>query len=124
MDIKKPKLLCLSKIDPNTPEGWFKDILNNLTEYISPEYPLSIFYKLDNDVVMEMEFNDQDQNSGTLWVSYSKIWSVFETRFNMNRLEIQGLIKSKVEETYNLRGVTPWILRTENTIFGWRRRII
>ena len=108
MDIKKPKLLCLSKIDPNTPEGWFKDILNNLTEYISPEYPLSIFYKLDNDVVMEMEFNDQDQNSGTLWVSYSKIWSVFETRFNMNRLEIQGLIKSKVEETYNLRGVTPY----------------
>jgi len=99
--------LNLPKKKLDTPEGWFKDILNNLTEYRSPNRPLSIFYKLDNDVVMEMEFNDQDQNSGTLWVSYSKIWSVFETRFNMNRLEIQGLIKSKVEETYNLRGVTP-----------------
>ena len=107
MDIKKPKLLCLSKPDPNTPEGWFKDILNNLTEYISPEYPLSIFYKLDNDVVMEMEFNDQDQNSGYLYVSYSKIWSVFSSRFNMEYQQIQGLIKSTVEETYNLREVTP-----------------
>ena len=108
MDIKKPKLLCLSKPDPNTPEGWFKDILNNLTEYRSPNRPLNIFYKLDNEIVMEMEFADQDQNSGYLWVSYTKIWSVFETRFNMEYQQIQGLIKAMVEETYNLRGVTPY----------------
>ena len=103
----KSEGLNLPKKKLNTPEGWFKDILNNLTEYRSPNSPLNIFYKLDNEIVMEMEFNDQDQNSGTLYVGYSKIWSVFETRFNMNRLEIQGLIKSMVEDTYNLRGVTP-----------------
>jgi hypothetical protein len=74
----------------------------DLTEYRTDEYPNSIFYMKDNKVYME-----QDKKNGVLWVDEESIWADLKEWFSLERNDSQSIIKKWVEETYNIKGVTP-----------------
>jgi DNA modification methylase len=53
----------------------------------------SVYYKKDGGVIME-----QDLKNDYFWFHYSKIWSVFETKYSMNNHEeIQRFLKSMLD---------------------------
>ena len=74
----------------------------DLKEYKTDEYPNSIFYIKDKKVYME-----QNLKSDYLWVDYYTIWVDLEGWFSLEYDEIQSIISKWVEESYNMRGVTP-----------------
>ena len=76
----------------------------NLKEYRSEKDPDSVFYYNPDNKEVLMEYN---LKNGHLWVSYGQIWSFFQVLFHYNYGEIQEVIKIWVEETFNLKEVTP-----------------
>ena len=70
---------------------WFKEKLNQM------EMKDNIFF-IGDEVVMK-----QDKKNEILWVNYKKIWSFFESEFNLNWLEIKDLIRDMVEEHFKMR---------------------
>ena len=71
------------------------------TQLGSKSHPDSLFYyKGDNEVYMEL-----DMENGTLWVSCSKIWRFFESKFKLNYSEIQSFITRYMEDGYHLKGI-------------------
>jgi hypothetical protein len=79
----------------------------DLTEYRTDEHPNSIFYIKDKKVYME-----QNLKNGKLWVDYYTIWVDLEGWFSLEYDDIQSVITKWVEESYNMRGVTPRFIRT------------
>ena len=80
-----------------------------------PDYPYSIFYRKDGQVIMEI-----NKKTKYFYVDYDTIWSFFEKVFSMEDGEIQRLMKTWLEETFNLKGFTsPFPRTTMNT--GWMR---
>ena len=75
----------------------------DLTEYKTDEYPDSIFYIRGKKVYMI-----QDMKNGELWVEYYTIWQDLKMWFSLNYQDIQSVITKWVEETYNIRGLTPF----------------
>ena len=95
--------IMLKPKNMNDPKVWFKSLLNSLDQKVYDRYPNSIFYVKDNEVYMEY-----DKENGYLWISYDKIWSVFQLKYHMEDLQIQRFIKDMMEEHYKLRGLTPY----------------
>jgi len=55
------------------------------------EYPYrTFFFKYD-----ECYFG-YNQKNGNFWYDYDKVWSIFETKYNMNFQQIQVFIKGMV----------------------------
>ena len=52
-------------------------------------------------------FYYQNEKNGYVYISYDKIWVFFESIFGLNTLQTKEILKVWLEETYNLRGVTP-----------------
>ena len=48
----------------------------------------------------------QDYKNGILWVRYSLIWSVFETKFGLNTLQISDFIDAWVAANTQWHGLT------------------
>ena len=67
-----------------------------------PDYPDSIFYRKDGQVIMEI-----DKKYMQFLIDYDTIWSFFEKVFSMEYDEIQQLMNTWLEETFNLKGFTP-----------------
>ena len=74
----------------------------DLIEYRTDIYPNSIFYIKDKKVYME-----QDIEYGRLWVDYKTIWMDLKMWFSLDYYSIQSVITKWVEETYNIKGLTP-----------------
>jgi hypothetical protein len=90
---------------------FFFDIINGMVVHLNEERPDSVVYKTkDGEILFE-----PNNKSNNLWVSYSKIWSVFKSKFNMEFNEIQRFIKCEVENNLNWKGYTP---KKMNTKFG------
>ncbi len=106
MNLQRPKIF---KLRTKPEEKWFQNVLNKLEPKISEQHPASIFYKLGDEIVMRYNNSagTQELKNGWLYVKYSAIWSVFESQFGLNYRQIQGLIKSVMEEQYNFRDLTP-----------------
>jgi hypothetical protein len=54
-------------------------------------------------------FYYQDSKNGYVYVNYERIWVFFESIFGLNYSDSQEIVKVWLEETYNLRGVTPFL---------------
>ena len=80
-----------------------------------PDYPDCIFYRKDGQVIMEIDKKYKD-----FWVDYDTIWSFFEKVFSMENVEIQQLMNTWLDETFNLRGFTPYTAQREG-LNGWMR---
>jgi hypothetical protein len=90
-------------IEPMKPEMEFlKDNFGNLNKVIKDN---KIYYVDSERKPLFMYF--QDSENRRVYINYVRIWSVLEKDFGLNNAEIKGLIKRWLEETYNLRGLTP-----------------
>jgi len=69
-------------------------------------------------------FYYQDSKNGYLYINPERIWVFFESIFGLNYSDSQAIVKVWLEETYNLRGLTPGPARSILMSFGWRRPII
>ena len=49
----------------------------------------------------------QDEKNGYGYINYYEIWSFLESIFGMNYQQVRGVIRDWLEETYNLKGLTP-----------------
>jgi phage antirepressor YoqD-like protein len=63
-------------------------------------------YNLKNEWLVQ-----EDYKNGYLWVRYLLIWSIFESKFNLNYNEIKEFISSWVESNTGWKGLTPKIAR-------------
>jgi len=50
----------------------------------------------------------QDRKNGHVSINNDRIWSFFEDVIGLDYEKIQGVIKNWLEETYNLKGLTPF----------------
>ena len=77
------------------------DIFNKMSIRISKNFPEGVSY-----YVGENKIFDYNIKNNYLWVSYTHIWLVLQTRFNLNYQQTKHLIKDMVENTLGWRGVT------------------
>ena len=96
----------------------FLNRFNDLEKVIKDDW---VFY-VDKDR-KPLFYYGQDDKNGYIWFNYNRIWSFFEEFFLMKYEEIQGILKDWLEETYNLRGVTPE-KNNDYFIVRWKRPII
>ena len=82
--------------------GGLKPIVKSNKTYYVNEGRLPLFYYY------------QDTKHGYVYISYDEIWSFLKSMFGMNYQKIQGVIRDWLEETYNLKGLTPIIANTVN----------
>ena len=83
---------------------FFKPFLTDLTLVTTDKYPNSVFYKKDGKVIFELE---KTINTTYFWVDYDTIWKVLYDKFELNYTETQSFIKTQVEDTLKLQGITP-----------------
>ena len=79
-------------------------------------------YYVDKDG-LPLFYYYQDSKNGYVYVNYERIWVFFESIFGLNYSDSQAIVKVWLEETYNLRGVTPLIVVVKGSE-SWRRPII
>jgi len=83
--------------------NWLNKEFGNLTKVVRGD---KTFY-IDKDR-LPLLFYCHDKKNGFFYVSYKRIWLLFETIFGMEYQQIQDILKIWLEETYNLRGLTPY----------------
>jgi len=96
---------------------YLNKLYDDLEEYRTDKHPDSVFFFKGKKVYMEQNFKKK-----YLWVDYNTIWSDLGDTFSLEFDDIQSIIKKWVEETYKLRGVTPYIHHCWKHI-RWKRLI-
>ena len=91
--------------------GDLKPIVNDDKTYYVNEERIPLFYSY------------RDKQNSYVYISYDEIWSFLESMFDMDYQQIQGVIRDWLEETYNLKGLTPHY-KGESTKRSWKRPII
>jgi hypothetical protein len=81
---------------------WLNKEFGNLTPVVKGE---RTFY-VDKDR-LPLFYYYQNEKNGLIYIIYNKIWSLLESVFSMDNLEIRELLTAWLEDTYNLRGYTP-----------------
>ena len=93
--------LGISKL--STKEQEFFDFLNenltNLNTYASDKSHDSLFFGKDIKNIV-LEYNKEN---GYVYVSYVKIWSFFESKFDIKYTEMQGLMRWWVGDNLHLK---------------------
>ena len=93
--------------------SWLNEIYGRLE---SVEKAGRIYYIDDERKPLFMyDKEEQESKNGYYYISYDRIWSFFESYFSMEYKEIEDLIKVWLGETYNLRGLTPFVNEREVT---------
>jgi len=70
-------------------------------------------YYIDKDY-SPLFYYYQDEEHGYVFINYYIMWLFFEKVIGLDYKEIQDIIKNWLEETYNIKGITP---RTMLSIF-------
>ncbi len=96
------------------------DLFDNNIDIIKRAYqdnPSEFLNQFNNLILVKKEgityYVDKDRlplfyyYDGYVFINYDRIWSFFEKVIGLERSEIQYIIKNWLEETYNLRGLTP-----------------
>ena len=81
--------------------NWLNNNYGDLSPFESEKYPNYIFYMREGKVIF-----DYIKENGEVYIDYTEIWSFFESFFDMNYEQIQGITKAWVEEHYKLRVTT------------------
>ena len=85
----------------------FLNLFNDLESVQSEEYEHWTLYryKKGHNIMIYDRINE------VVYINYYEIWSVLENKFGLNYDETQELTQRWLDEVYNLRGVTPRILK-------------
>ena len=86
----------------DAPRIWLNQF-NDLTKV--DEFGDKIYYVDKNRLPLFYYY--QDEENGDVHIDYDRIWSFFEDVIGLDYEKIQGVIKNWLEETYNLKGLTP-----------------
>jgi hypothetical protein len=82
---------------------WLNREFGDLTLVVKDD---KIFYVDENRKPLFYYY--QDSKNGYVYINYDKIWIFFESIFGLNTLQTKEILTIWLEETYNLRGVTPY----------------
>lgn len=86
-----------------TPENLFLQIFDGCTvRFDTEKYPNSIFY-FDKDGNFLAEY---DSKTNFFWLSYHKVWKVFQAQFSLNYNLLKELLSQQVEQHFKLKQVT------------------
>ena len=91
------KEYCFKRLDK-----WLLDGSEQITH---PDYPDSIFFKRKIDGKIIAEIFKKYKN---FYLDYNNVWSFFEDKFNLEYGEIQEIARDWLDETFKLRGYTPF----------------
>jgi hypothetical protein len=94
--ITENKLSMVALTWLNNNFGNLKPIVKGDETYYVNEDRLPLFYYYHNS-----------SKNKSVYIDYYIIWSFFESFFGMEYTQIQGVIRDWLEETYNLKGLTP-----------------
>jgi hypothetical protein len=83
---------------------WLDKEFGNLTEVVRGDKTIYV----DQDG-LPLFYYYQDSKNGYVFINYERIWQLLESIFDMEYEQIRDILKIWLEETYNLRGVTPHI---------------
>jgi len=78
------------------------DMLNGTIRKMTGKNEVTHYRASDNEWLFQ-----QDYENGRLWVRYSLIWSVFETKYSLNYKQTIDFIKGWIEANTKWRGLTP-----------------
>ena len=91
--IDRPQLVRVALLYLNNNFG-------NLTPMTYTE--LILYANSDNEVMMKY-----NKKNGIVFIDYTRIWSKIESLFSLNSNDVKSIMKVWLEETYDLRRVTP-----------------
>ena len=91
------KEYCFKRLD--------KLLLDESEQTTHPDYPDSIFFKRKSDGQIIAQINKKNEQ---FWLDYYSIWSFFEDKFNLEYSEIQEIARDWLDETFKLKGYTPY----------------
>lgn len=89
--------------------------INGCTVDLNVDFPDSIFYKKDGEVIFEIKKFNFEKTSYFL-VDYDKIWSAFDNKLNLNFDDTQSFIKNVVEDALKLESVKPHFLGVKENL--------
>ena len=81
---------------------WLNKEFGNLTPVVKDD---RTFYVDENKKPLFVYY--QDEENGYVYINYDRIWIFFESIFGLKRPQTKEILKVWLEETYNLRGLTP-----------------
>jgi hypothetical protein len=84
--------------------NWLNKEFGNLTEVVRDD---RTFYVDKDRKPLFMYF--QDSKNGVVYVNYERIWIFFESIFGLKDPQTKVILTIWLEETYNLRGATPYL---------------
>jgi hypothetical protein len=97
---------------------WLNKEFGDLTEVVRDD---RTFY-VDKDR-KPLFFYYQDLKNGYVYVNNKRIWVFFKDIFGLKKLQTKEILKVWLDQTYNLRGLTPYIDRSPFPL-NWNRPII
>ena len=86
---------------------WLNKEFGDLTPVIVDD---KTFYVDENKKPLFMYY--QDSKNRNVYISYERIGVFFNSIFGLKNLQTKEILKVWLEQTYNLRGVTPFALDT------------
>jgi hypothetical protein len=81
----------------------FLNLFNDLDVVQSEENPSFMLYRYKKGHNLMI----YDRKNDYVFINYDDIWSVLENKFGLKLTEIKELTEIWLDETYNLRGITP-----------------
>ena len=81
---------------------WLNKEFGNLTSVVRDNRT----YYVDEDR-KPLFYYYQDLKNGNVYINYSRIWVFFESIFGLKDLQTEEILTIWLEQTYNLRGITP-----------------
>jgi len=91
---------------------WLDNEYGNLTKIVKGD---KIYY-VDQDG-LSLFYCYQDLKNKYVFINYDRIWRLLQSIFGLE------ILKVWLEQTYNLRGVTPKLKNHLEQSFGWNRHI-
>ena len=83
---------------------WLNDKFGNLTEVVRDGRTIYV-----NEDRLPLFYYYQDEKNGYVYISYDKIWSFLKSFFGLEYEQMKDIITYWLEETYNLKGLTPYM---------------
>ena len=86
-----------------TAEQWLRGIWGEALYNIKKSHDDCPTFYIGNDWCFQ-----QDRKNGELVYSYYRVWTVLNSQFKMQKIEINKLVKDVVGEVLNCEGLTPY----------------
>ena len=92
---------------------WLNNKFGNLKPIVKGD---KTFYINEDRIILFYYY--QDEKNGYVYINYNEIWSFLESIFGLESLQIKSIITYWLEETYNLKGLTPyrWITKRKSRL--------